>query len=321
MTSDFASLTADGGALRASSSEEVRKYIVQYKKFEEKWFSDFALKRRESRAKLKRYIGKQKTLASFFSRVRREAEKIMIQSGKKRIEVAYGACGPTMASTGRGELAVPTKGAYGACIQAFTKEREDDKNTKHSVSLENEECTSKMSWYSRKAYDKVYKKYDRAGKEFLHHIAGKGAPFVGKHEDIEFVLKKRAENKLKAKIRKGGVLTLLQVPLAPRDAKMTRHIDVRGLLFCPERRMFFDRDGESARAIAGLRCIRLSGRGRPSAFRRKQQPTVNEAITTFGGSSTAEEDECDLPKSQPTDGAACTSYGNNIYTHLFIGSK
>ena len=35
--------------------------------------------------------------------------------------------------------------------------------------------------------------------------------------------------------------------------------------------MFFDRDERSARAIAGLRCIKLSGRGRPSAFRRKGQ--------------------------------------------------
>jgi hypothetical protein len=44
---DFASLAKDGGALRASSTEEVRKYVLEYKKFENKWFADFALKRRE----------------------------------------------------------------------------------------------------------------------------------------------------------------------------------------------------------------------------------------------------------------------------------
>ena len=126
LAADFASLTRDGGALRASSSDEVRKYVVEYRKFEEKWFTDVALKRRESRSKLQRFIGKQKTLASFFSRVRKEAEEVMVRSGKTRIEVAYGACGPTMAPTGRGELAVPTKGTYGACVQAFTSPGEGD---------------------------------------------------------------------------------------------------------------------------------------------------------------------------------------------------
>ena len=59
--------------MRASSTEEVQKYVLEYKKFENKWFADFALKRRESRAKVQRYIGKQKTLASFFSKARKEA--------------------------------------------------------------------------------------------------------------------------------------------------------------------------------------------------------------------------------------------------------
>ena len=77
LVADFASLTACGGALRASSSEQIRKYIIQYRKFEDKWFTDFALQTRESRAKIKRFMGKQKTLASFFSHVRKEAEIIM----------------------------------------------------------------------------------------------------------------------------------------------------------------------------------------------------------------------------------------------------
>ena len=327
LAADFASLTADGGALRASSSDQVRRYIGRYKQFEDRWFTEFALKQKESRAKMKRFLGKQKTLSSFFSRVRKDAEKIMVESGKKRLEVAYGACGPTMACTGRGEMSVPTKGAYGACIRAFTKERETDcsATAKNVVSLENEEFTSKMSWFNGNAYEKVYKKYDTTGKEFLYHTAGKGAPFVKKEEDLEGVLKKRAENKIKASMRRGG--RGFNVPLAPtsiadaRDAKMTRHIDVRGLLFCPERRMFFARDDESARAIAGLRCIRLSGLGRPSAFRRKKlttaallpcgfAATTEEAISTFEGSSISEEEGgCDQSKSQPTDGAACTPHG------------
>ena len=309
LATDFASLTKDGGALRASSSDEVRKYVVQYRKFEEKWFTDVALKRRESRAKMQRFIGKQKTLASFFSRVRKEAEEIMVASGQKRIEVAYGACGPTMAATGRGELAVPTTGTYKACVDAFTKERESDANkpstSKHTVSLENEEYTSKMCWYTGKAYEKVYKVYETQGdkeKEFLRHTTGKQAPVVGTNEDVEAVLKKRAEQKCKvgafganwprsgqtSKRRGGDGAAVPVAPISSADArdvanevglpqqscgtKVTRHIDVRGLLFCPENRMFFVRDDESARAIAGLRCIRLAGLGRPSAFRRKKQP-------------------------------------------------
>jgi hypothetical protein len=59
-------LTSEGGALRASSSAQVAAYILAYKKIDAKWFSDFAMKRVETRAKMKRYIGKTKTLASFF---------------------------------------------------------------------------------------------------------------------------------------------------------------------------------------------------------------------------------------------------------------
>ena len=335
LAADFASLTRDGGALRASSSDEVRKYVVEYRKFEEKWFTDVALKRRESRSKLQRFIGKQKTLASFFSRVRKEAEEVMVRSGKTRIEVAYGACGPTMAPTGRGELAVPTKGwpgprprpaaqprTYGACVQAFTRERESDgwhsepSTSKHTVSLENEDYTSQTCWYTGKKYEKVYKKYDAAGKEFLHHTTNKDAPLVGANEDVEAVLKKRAEQKAKASKRRGGDGTT--VPLAPilsADARdvankvglpqrscgtsMTRHIAVRGLLFCPESRMFFARDDESARAIAGLRCIRLAGLGRPSAFRRKSAPPVQGATKSLRCSSNSSgggEGGCDLAK-------------------------
>ena len=283
LQSDFASLTKYGGALRASSTEEVKKYVLEYKKFENKWYSEFALKRRESRSKMQRYIGKQKTLASFFSKVRKDAETIMKKGHMKRIEVAYGAAGATMRSSGKGEMAVPTKGTYGACVRAFTKERNGDNNTKNVVSLENEDFTSKMSWYTGKAYERVYKKYDSAGKEFLFHTTAKSSPLVGKNEDVDAVLKKIAEMKAKAKIRKGGVGAL--APLAPTEttnARKTHHISVRGLLFCPEKRMYFDRDQSSARAIAGLRCIKLSGLGRPSTFRRKD--TTRELVQLFDGS-------------------------------------
>ena len=43
---------------------------------------------------------------------------------------------------------------------------------------------------------------------------------------------------------------------------------VRGLRFCPERRLFLNRDREAAVCIARLRTVELQGRGRPSPFCR-----------------------------------------------------
>jgi hypothetical protein len=52
----------------------------------------------------------------------------------------------------------------------------------------------------------------------------------------------------------------------PKKEYKLRYPECRGLRFCPERRMYYDRDEASARAIAGLRCLALQGKGRPSAF-------------------------------------------------------
>jgi len=279
----FATLTQDGGALRASSTEEIRKYVQAYKKFEESWFSDFAFKQEESWSHMKRYSGKQKTLATFFSKVRKDAEKIAIKHGLKRLEVAYGACGPKMASCGRGELAVPTTGTYRACVTAFMKQLGKFKN--NIVSLEDEGFTSKVSWETGKNWEKVYKTHKANGKEYLQHTANKYSPIVNT-VDLEQVQKRRLAMKAKSvKWRGGGTNSCtfgeagVKEPTAPkiyekndtRDARKVRHIDVRGLLFCPERRMYFDRDEQSARAIAGLRCIKLAGLGRPTAFRKQKK--------------------------------------------------
>ena len=85
-----------------------------------------------------------------------------------------------------------------------------------------------------KAYEKVYKKHDSVGKDFLCHTPAKRAPsFVGSNEDVEGVLKRIAEMKSKASVRKGGNGAL--APLAPTeatDALKIRHISVRGLFNC-----------------------------------------------------------------------------------------
>ena len=151
----FASLTADGGALRASTSAEIVAYVAKYMTFEAEWWSDFALKRRESRSKFQRFVGKQKTLATFFGKVRKEAEALK-GPGQTRIEVAYGAAGRTMAPTGRGELAVPTKGTFAFCARAFLGERPEDATSGNVVSFEDESNTSKKCWLTHGAlYEKV----------------------------------------------------------------------------------------------------------------------------------------------------------------------
>ena len=136
--------------------------------------------------------------------------------------------------------------------------------------MEDEYNTSKNSWETRRTYERVYKVYDARGKEFLQHTTAKCAPLVPLG-DIAAVEEIRAKMRARAKRRRGGGGGV--APLAPdaradiEDAMKIRHIECRGLRFCPERRMYYDRDGASARAIAGLRCLKLQGLGRPTAFR------------------------------------------------------
>jgi hypothetical protein len=80
------------------------------------------------------------------------------------------------------------------------------------------------------------------------------------------------EMKSKASVRKGvrprpptlsRFVTSLFSAVLPRKTHVGR-VAAIGSARRPE---YFDRDQSSARAIAGLRCIKLSGLGRPSAFR------------------------------------------------------
>jgi hypothetical protein len=182
-----------------------------------------------------------------------------------------------MAPSGRGELGVPTKGTFGFCARAFLGEYEGDSTSGNVVTLEDESNTSKKCWTTRGAlYEKVYKTYDAKGKEFLQHTSARYPPLVPE-SDVEAEERRNQEKKNKAKRRRGG---RIEAPLAQETRideeekkKRIRHAVCRGLLFCPETSMYCDRDESSARAIAGLRVLKLRGLGRPSAFRRAQ-PTA-----------------------------------------------
>lgn len=99
-------------------------------------------------------------------------------------------------------------------------------------------------------------------------------------EDKEAVLREMERLRLKAKLRRGGALRQ-QESKDNKDNKI-RYIECRGLRFCPERRMFFDRDESSGLAIAGLRCLTLKGLGRPSIFcvAKKQVPGQSSDAAT-----------------------------------------
>ena len=115
-------------------------------------------------------------------------------------------------------------------------------------------------------YEKVYKTYDANGKEFLQHTMARQPPFVPP-TDVEAEERRALEKKDKAKRRRGGMG--VEAPSAPETradeeekTKRIRYAVCRGLLFCPEKSMYYDRDGAS---VAGLRVLKLKGLGRPSA--------------------------------------------------------
>ena len=266
----FAAITNGGGAVRASSSAEVRRYLLWSSRCEDRWWS-LALSRAESRSKMQRYIGKKKVIARFFANLHRSAKKLLRDG--QRIDVAYGAAGMSFASTGRGEVAVPTKGTFRACQVEFGKP---------NVVLEPEHNTSKKSWETQKPYEIVFKR-PRGGKEVLDHTSSRRTPFVTEADAAEVTASvQRARSK--AQRRRGGT-GIVRPPKGVRsgrekDKKKARYMECRGLRFCPERRMYFDRDEASARAIAGLRCLELMGLGRPRAF----SPLQKQAQNIIGGS-------------------------------------
>ena len=268
---DFASLR---GALKASSSTELMAYINTSQRFEERWWSEVALKRVESRARAKRFIGKQKTMNGFMSKVRKEAEKLLLPG--ETIDVAYGAATKSMACTGKGELAVPTKGAFDVCKRIFEETRN---GMKHSVGFVCEDNTSKICYKTGTPYEKVFKRFID-GKETLDHTAAKSPPKIEPADKI-FVEKIRTSIKEKGNKRRGGNGVVVKAPRFPevalneimlkrKEYREARYDVCRGLLFSPELRMYFARDEASAEAIAGLRCIELSGKGRPTFFSKKK---------------------------------------------------
>ena len=184
------------------------------------------------------------------------------------------------------------------------------------VTFEDETNTSKKCWLTGGTlYEKVYKTYDAKGKEFLQHTRARQPPFVPP-ADVEAEERRALERKDKAKRRRGGV-GVVAAPLAPETIaeeeekkKRIRHAVCRGLLFCPEKSKYYDRDGASAQAIAGLRVLKLKGMGRPSAFRRALPSAATAA--TAATAAMVDNESVAVEEMRPADGGI--SLGETSYT-------
>ena len=103
------------GSVRSADSEDIKKYLAVYTSIQEAWWS-LVLRRRESRATLQRYAGKRSVLDSFFSKVQKSVKDMFPGVS---IHVGYGSAILSMKSTGKGEISVPTTGAFKACKRVF----------------------------------------------------------------------------------------------------------------------------------------------------------------------------------------------------------
>ena len=126
LTAELAALGIDeDGCLNAAEPAELQTYLERYSAVQHRWW-DLALQRRESRSEFQRYIGKRAVLDGFWGRIKKEVQQLCLTA---EVRVAYGSAGPNMASTGRGQLSVPTTGTYKACRRAFSTELEDEFRT------------------------------------------------------------------------------------------------------------------------------------------------------------------------------------------------
>ena len=264
------------GSLRTASPSEVVTYLERYAHIREAWWTS-ALKRRESRARFQQYIGKRKVLDGFFAMVKRQLEALF--PGAK-IKLGYGSAGEKMKPTGKGEISVPTTGTFKACKRVF----------KDDMSVVDESLTTKVGWETGKPKDAVYRlpgeRPQSAGKGLTHTLVELGhAPYSKNNlmpkvrdDHLEAVEQFNAERLKAVKRRRCGIPfeasgaseekenVATEVDGKKKKNSEARYPEVRGLRFCPERRLYLDRDRESAVAIARLRTLELLGKPRPAPF-------------------------------------------------------
>ena len=245
----WSDLARDEAALRTCHATSIGQYVVNCLPLWSQWWP-VVLERRDAKAKLRVYSGKRHALDGFFARVLRDVKTMFPTLA---INVAYGSAGVTMLSGGKGEVSVPTTGAYHSCRRIF--------GNKH-VSAIPEFNSTKVKWETGQVKHRVYKRY------FVREEAGPGGmmtPMV--REQLCSIKPGSITPRLDPS--QLALMEMMNVKRLERNRSfktcqpwvqvVPRFPEVRGLRFCPETRMYYDRDIEAAIAIGRLSILRRRG--------------------------------------------------------------
>jgi hypothetical protein len=255
------------GVLNTSKTNDIENYLKNYNVIEKEWWT-ICLKTTVTRDKLQSYIGKRKVVDKFFSNLYKTVDKLF--PGKSKV-VAYGATGPSMACTGKGELAVPTTGTFIACKRVFKDHKFVEK--KAIVNLTNEDLSTKKCWCCQGTKLPVYK-------------TPSGQLFYSNHRvivpacDIEAVKEMTKEYQNKNKLRRGGIVINDDAveEKEKEEEKKLYYPEVRGLRFCPKCRNYFDRDSSAALTIGRLEVMKMVSNSRPITFCQAPKNKLKEAL-------------------------------------------
>ena len=288
LTQKFSRLGEVGASLDGLHCRHITEYMRRCKDFSAQWWRH-ALRRKNSRRRFDTFIRTRSLLDRHWWTVYTDVEKAL---PGRRIELAYGHCGVTMASSGRGEAPVPTTGMYRAACRAaraFTASpRRDGQLVRRcDVTVTDESYSTAVDWETGQRRRKVYRTFDADGKPngVAHFDARKAPPRVPDH-DVEHVKayveerKKRDQRRRTAKVggppetSSAGPSGVGQEPPRPpgRRQSVLTYPEIRGLCFIPgtpqSAARYVDRDVNAALTIARLRKTEMMGFARPSIFTR-----------------------------------------------------
>jgi uncharacterized protein YaiL (DUF2058 family) len=209
---------------------------------------------------LNNYSGKKKVLDQFFVKVKKD---VTVLHPDVKIIVAYGSAFNGMSPSGRGERSAPIGQVYKTCCKHLTTQ------------IENEDCSTKNCFETGKEMEKVYKTFRKKDDEVFEsfgHCEKKIVPKAKDEKDKELLDAFNAKKKKKKRWKKPGEEDT--VDIASQKEAEKRRFDfpvIRGLQFCPETRMYVDRDVKASLTIGRLAVMRIVGNERPRAFVKEKK--------------------------------------------------
>ena len=249
-------------SLKTTKTSDVRQYLRLYSEIEEEWWA-LAMSRIEAKDRFQRIIGKRKVLDSFFAKVDRELQEAF----GKEVDVvfAYGSAGLKMKPSGKGEVSVPTTGAYKAAKRIF----------KGRCVVQDEFRSTVMDWETAERKEAVYRMPSGPGDGnstllALGTTGAKQMPKVSEEHKVQVEAFYTARLEANRDRRRGlippGVGRLDERRRRKKnDSYRSRYPEVRGLRYKPSMRKYCGRDYDSAKCIARLAAYKL-------IFGTKQKP-------------------------------------------------